>query len=88
MLRRWDASCSETREWQDDAGVQDLESKGDQPFYLVLVDWGDALSGGRDFMSGNNLVVYAAQEMLSVPEVRKSLQCSLPSTPESKYLLV
>lgn len=56
-------------EWQEDAGVQNLEAKGDQPFYQVLVDWGDAVGSGSFFFSNQSLIAYVAQDMLSVPEV-------------------
>ena len=72
---RWDASCTETVEWQEDAGVQKLAAKADQPFYQVLVDWSDAFSD-RSIFSGQSLIAYVAQDMLSVPEVRNSLQPS------------
>ena len=55
-------------EWQEDAGVPKLPAKADQPFYQVLVDWSDAFSDRSSF-SGQSLIAYVAQDMLSVPEV-------------------
>ena len=66
---RWDAACTETVEWQEDAGVEELAAKAEQPFYQVLVDWSDAFSD-RSIFSGQSLIAYVAQDMLSVPEVR------------------
>lgn len=70
-FHRWDAACTETVEWQEDAGVQQLSAKADQPFYQVLVDWSDAFSD-RSIFSGQSLIAYVAQDMLSVPEVSLS----------------
>ena len=66
---RWDAACTETLEWQEDAGISGIANQADQPFYQVLVDWSDAFSD-RSIFSGQSLIAYVAQDMLSVPEVR------------------
>lgn len=78
-LCSWDASCTETEEWQEDAGVNKLEMGGNQPFYQVLIDWKDAY-GGFGIFSQQNLIAYVAQDMLSVPEVR------LPELRDPSYI--
>jgi len=79
---RWDPSCSETREWQSENGIDKLEFGGEQPFYQVLVDLFDNLKSG----TRSGLIKYVAQEMLTTPEVNTHPpplppSCSTTSSP-------
>ena len=73
-------------EWQEDAGVQQLEGRGEQPFYQVLVDWEDAFSD-RSMFSGQSLIAYVAQDMLSAPEARTCLPYMSVCCIDAPYML-
>lgn len=62
MTCRWDESCCEDEEWQRSAGVGDLQQGAAQRWYHVLLDH-------RDWPQDQPAVAYAAEELLSAPQV-------------------
>lgn len=62
----WDPQCCEDDDWMQKAGVDGLTRGTQQPFYHVLVDVRD-----WDFDASQPPVAYAAEEMLTCPELEQ-----------------
>lgn len=63
--------CCESEEWQEEAGVHQLQAGPNQVFYHCLVDVRD-----WDQDLDQPPVAYVAEELLSAPEVRRPADCS------------
>ena len=62
MTCRWDESCCEDEEWQQSAGVGELQQGAVQRWYHVLIDH-------RSWPQDQPAVAYVAEELLSAPQV-------------------
>ena len=62
MTCRWDESCCEDEEWQQSAGVGELQQGAAQRWYHVLIDH-------RSWPQDQPAVAYVAEELLSAPQV-------------------